>query len=96
MATRPRRDHDAAAPQAPEGQAPRAAAKSITEHRCPICGSKARPRRGDPPNPAFPFCSGPCKLVDLGRWLDGGYRVEGPPVESTSLDAGPPEGEGDE
>jgi hypothetical protein len=21
--------------------------------------------------------------VDLGRWLDGGYRVPGPPVSST-------------
>jgi endogenous inhibitor of DNA gyrase (YacG/DUF329 family) len=32
-------------------------------------------------NPAFPFCSPQCKLVDLGRWLDGAYRIPGPPVD---------------
>jgi len=29
-------------------------------------------------NRSFPFCSPACKLVDLGRWLDGGYRIPGP------------------
>jgi endogenous inhibitor of DNA gyrase (YacG/DUF329 family) len=24
-----------------------------------------------------PFCSVACQLVDLGRWLDGAYRVPG-------------------
>jgi uncharacterized protein len=23
----------------------------------------------------FPFCSERCKLVDLGAWLDGDYRI---------------------
>ena len=23
----------------------------------------------------FPFCSERCKLIDLGRWLDGKYQV---------------------
>jgi hypothetical protein len=23
----------------------------------------------------FPFCSRRCKLVDLGKWFDGGYRI---------------------
>jgi uncharacterized protein len=28
------------------------------------------------PVPAtFPFCSERCKLIDLGRWLDGKYQV---------------------
>jgi uncharacterized protein len=48
---------------------------------CPICQKEARPRLE---NAAFPFCSPQCKLVDLGRWLDGSYRVPGPPVESTN------------
>jgi uncharacterized protein len=26
--------------------------------------------------PYFPFCSKRCKVVDLGRWLDGTYQVE--------------------
>jgi uncharacterized protein len=47
---------------------------------CPICRKEARRR---PENAAFPFCSSQCKLVDLGRWLDGSYRVPGPPIEST-------------
>jgi endogenous inhibitor of DNA gyrase (YacG/DUF329 family) len=24
-------------------------------------------------NPTYPFCSDRCKLIDLGRWLDGKY-----------------------
>jgi hypothetical protein len=23
----------------------------------------------------FPFCSERCKLIDLGRWLDGRYQI---------------------
>jgi len=34
-----------------------------------------------PPDPAWrPFCSERCKLLDLGRWLDGRYRIPGDPV----------------
>ena len=25
---------------------------------------------------AFPFCSERCKLIDLGRWLDGRYQID--------------------
>lgn len=25
--------------------------------------------------PFFPFCSDRCKLVDLGRWMDGSYLI---------------------
>lgn len=39
---------------------------------CPICG-KTVPEDAD----ARPFCSTRCKLVDLGRWLDGDYVVPG-------------------
>ncbi|MEX0758862.1 MAG: DNA gyrase inhibitor YacG [Tistlia sp.] len=36
---------------------------------CPICGK--------PAEAAYePFCSPRCKQVDLGRWLNGTYRVE--------------------
>lgn len=37
--------------------------------RCPICGKPATV-------PHQPFCSTRCANVDLGRWLNGGYRVE--------------------
>jgi uncharacterized protein len=35
---------------------------------CPICGKAAAAR-------FRPFCSARCRLIDLGRWLDGAYRV---------------------
>lgn len=57
---------------------------------CPIC---KRPVRdvddATNPNPFFPFCSDRCKLIDLGRWLGGKYRI---PVKSEDepVDLGPP------
>ncbi len=45
---------------------------------CPICEKKAGPREQ---NEAFPFCSARCQLVDLGRWLDGDYRIGGEPAD---------------
>jgi hypothetical protein len=39
---------------------------------CPICAKSVRPRAD---NPGFPFCSPRCKQVDLGKWLDEGYRI---------------------
>jgi hypothetical protein len=47
--------------------------------RCPTCG---RPT-GWTENPQRPFCSITCRLIDLGVWLDEGYRVpadDGPVV----------------
>lgn len=42
---------------------------------CAICREPMPPRDE---NPAFPFCSHRCQLIDLGRWLDGDYRVPAP------------------
>jgi endogenous inhibitor of DNA gyrase (YacG/DUF329 family) len=51
--------------------------------RCPICKkpvpdphrpTDARPGT-KPAASTFPFCSDRCKLIDLGRWLDGKYQV---------------------
>lgn len=52
---------------------------------CPICGKEPGPR-GE--NKAFPFCSPTCKLVDLGKWLDGTYRIPTtlPPDEDATGD----------
>ena len=44
--------------------------------RCPICKKPvAMPTGALPPDSFFPFCSERCKLVDLGRWLDGKYQI---------------------
>jgi len=45
---------------------------------CPICKKPVREPAADEPRGSFPFCSERCKLVDLGRWLDGRYQI---PVE---------------
>jgi len=53
--------------------------------RCPICKQPVtEPPAPDAPK-TFPFCSERCKLIDLGRWLDGKYQI---PVEDTDEDEG--------
>jgi uncharacterized protein len=44
--------------------------------RCPTCGGTVT--WSD--NPARPFCSLTCQLVDLGVWLDEHYRLAGDPL----------------
>lgn len=39
---------------------------------CPIC-KKTIPAKAAPDT--LPFCSSRCKMVDLGNWLQGTYRV---------------------
>lgn len=49
--------------------------------RCPICGKAFEIAKLDD-LPSFPFCSDRCKLIDLGRWIDGSYAVpEAAPIE---------------
>jgi endogenous inhibitor of DNA gyrase (YacG/DUF329 family) len=47
--------------------------------RCPIC-AKTFEIAALTDLPSFPFCSDRCKLIDLGRWIDGKYAVPGPEV----------------
>jgi endogenous inhibitor of DNA gyrase (YacG/DUF329 family) len=44
--------------------------------RCPTCAQPVAWLG----NPARPFCSLTCRLIDLGHWLDGRFRVPGAPV----------------
>lgn len=48
---------------------------------CPICGKPAS-------TDARPFCSPRCKTIDLGRWIDGDYRLpsEDEPDEAEIID----------
>lgn len=48
--------------------------------KCPTCG-KAVPWSG---NPHRPFCSERCRLIDLGAWVEGKYRISGPDLEDES------------
>ena len=44
--------------------------------RCPTCKKEVEePSAGEELPRHFPFCSDRCKLIDLGRWLDGKYQV---------------------
>lgn len=38
--------------------------------RCPICDAEVSPE-----HPNAPFCSGRCRLVDLGNWMKGDYVI---------------------
>jgi uncharacterized protein len=40
---------------------------------CPIC-KKVLPNAPDDHGPR-PFCSTPCKMIDLGNWLSEAYRI---------------------
>lgn len=56
--------------------------------RCPICKSPVPDP--DPAKPgAFPFCSERCKLIDLGRWLDGKYQIPVDPDDEQDRPAPP-------
>ena len=41
--------------------------------RCPACRREFVWQE----NPYRPFCSLTCRLIDLGVWLDEGYRISG-------------------
>jgi len=42
---------------------------------CPICDKIVN--SDTKINRYFPFCSQRCKLIDLGKWLDGKYAIDG-------------------
>jgi endogenous inhibitor of DNA gyrase (YacG/DUF329 family) len=54
------------------------------KHRCPICKKivKISPEKQSEGAKFFPFCSQRCKLVDLGAWLDGKYKVVSKPSDA--------------
>lgn len=59
------------------------------EPRCPGC-RRAVFWQG---NSHRPFCSITCRLIDLGVWLDEGYRIQGetapadPPLDDRSAES---------
>jgi hypothetical protein len=51
--------------------------KRTLELRCPIC--KKVVKNGDAD---FPFCSGRCRTIDLGKWASGAYVIPSPVSDS--------------
>lgn len=41
--------------------------------KCPICQTQVAWEG----NPHRPFCSERCRLIDLGAWTEGRYRIPG-------------------
>jgi len=56
------------------------------KHRCPICNKiiKTSPKEKSEAAKSYPFCSQRCKLVDLGAWLDTGYKIVSGPEPDES------------
>jgi uncharacterized protein len=44
---------------------------------CPVCKNITTWEE----NPFRPFCSERCKMIDLGIWASGEYRIPGKPEE---------------
>ena len=42
---------------------------------CPICKKPVPDPAPTEPRGDYPFCSERCKLIDLGRWLEGKYQI---------------------
>jgi hypothetical protein len=49
--------------------------------RCPICRTIVAL---DDPN--VPFCSDRCRVIDLGKWASGGYRISSPILDPEVLE----------
>ncbi|HXS13033.1 MAG TPA: DNA gyrase inhibitor YacG [Acidobacteriaceae bacterium] len=48
---------------------------------CPICKKPVDPSSND-----APFCSDRCRLIDLGKWASGDYRVSSPILDPELLE----------
>lgn len=63
--------------------------------RCPTCRTVVP---HDDEN--FPFCSDRCRVIDLGKWASGGYRISSPILDPEVLEGlggdAQPHGEHDE
>ncbi|WP_165219510.1 DNA gyrase inhibitor YacG [Aquisphaera insulae] len=57
--------------------------------RCPTC-SKCYEVASLDALPSFPFCSSRCRLIDLGRWIDGSFAIPGMPARATAPPASSP------
>ena len=55
--------------------------KSASTSKCPVCNKMTDQKYR-------PFCSSRCKLIDLGNWIDGSYRLptEDIPEEADIID----------
>jgi uncharacterized protein len=54
----------------------------MTKLHCPTCRKPV-----DPTGEDLPFCSGRCRLIDLGKWASGGYVISSPILDPDVLES---------
>lgn len=63
--------------------------------RCPTCRAVVTEKDEN-----YPFCSDRCRVIDLGKWASGSYRISSPVLDPEVLEGlggeVPPHGEHDE
>ncbi len=50
--------------------------------RCPTCRKIVLQS-----DPAFPFCSERCRVIDLGKWASGGYVISTPITDPDAFES---------
>jgi endogenous inhibitor of DNA gyrase (YacG/DUF329 family) len=60
---------------------PKEKSKKSSSLRCPTCGTLVLKTDAD-----FPFCSDRCRVVDLGKWASGAYRISSPILDPEVLE----------
>ena len=55
--------------------------KKIISLRCPNCRTLVLKTAEN-----FPFCSDRCRMIDLGKWASGAYRISSPVLDPELLE----------
>jgi len=51
--------------------------KRTVKLRCPICKKEVKSTAPD-----FPFCGDRCRIIDLGKWASGDYKISSPVTDA--------------
>ena len=57
------------------------AKKKVASLRCPTCRKIVLKE-----DPEFPFCSERCRVIDLGRWASGEYKISSPILDPEEIE----------
>jgi endogenous inhibitor of DNA gyrase (YacG/DUF329 family) len=57
------------------------AKKKARSLRCPTCRNVVLAKAEH-----FPFCSDRCRMIDLGKWASGGYKISSPILDPEVLE----------
>ena len=57
------------------------AKKKVKSLQCPTCKAAVQAK-----DEHFPFCSDRCRLLDLGKWASGGYKISSPILDPEVLE----------